>query len=113
MSMSGSRRVCVESRARSSSSAAIRAAVSAQRSPDKLERLLPRRDRAGRPLLGDELEQAADLRARIDPELVAPQQRLGGVVSASLADGVRAVAGAEVCERLERPGLGRPAEAVE
>src|SRR2546421_215612 len=68
----------VSSSRRASSRAAIFSAVSVQRSADKLERLLSRRDRPRRPFLGDEVEQATDLRAGVDPELVASQQRLGG-----------------------------------
>ena len=45
----------------------------------ELERLVARRDRSRRALLLDQLEQTADLRPRWQPELVAAQERPGGI----------------------------------
>jgi hypothetical protein len=87
--------------------------VSAQRFADKLQRLLSRRDRARSALLGDELEQPADLRPRRHAQLVAAQERLGRLRLARRANGIGVLLGAEERERLERPWLSRPAETMD
>src|SRR5262245_37251699 len=104
------------SAARASWSAATRSAVLANRSCAAsciVERLLLRRDRTRRPLLVDLREQAADLRPRRQTELVAPQQRLRGLDSPRLLDGLAEVGRAHERERLECPGLGRTAKAMD
>ena len=78
-----------------------------------VERLLLRGDRTRRPLLLDLGEQAADLRARRQAELLAADERLGRLGAARLLDGVRELVGAEEGKRVERPRLGRAAEAVD
>src|SRR5512132_542850 len=104
------------SAARASWSAATRSAVLANRSCAAsciVKRLLLRRDRTRRPLLVDLREQAADLRPGRQAELVAPQQRLRGVVPPRLLDGLAHVGRAHERERLERPGLRRAAKAMD
>src|SRR6476619_2968954 len=103
----------VRSARRSSSSSAICAAVSAHRFSDKLQRLLSRRDRARCALLRDELEQSPDFRALGNAHLVAAQERPGRLVLAGDPDRIGVLTGAQVGQRLERPRLGRPAEAVD
>src|SRR5581483_8246036 len=108
------RRTCsVSSARRASSSSAIRSAVSDQRSPDKLQRLLSGRDRSRGSLLGDQLEEPADLGPRRDPELVAAEQRLRRLSRAGLANRAGELVCAEEGERLERPRLRRAAEPVD
>src|SRR5262245_55772346 len=74
------------SRARSQPSGTPRRSAArssgSRRAPDELERLLARRDRSGGALLGDHLEQAADLGARREAELVASEQGLARLVLA-------------------------------
>src|SRR6266852_5435099 len=82
-------------------------------SSDKLERLLSGRDRAGRPLLGDQLQQLADLRPRREPELVAVDERLCRIARLRFAQRVGQVEAIVEGERLERPRLRLAAEAVE
>ena len=77
------------------------------------ERLLPGRDRTRRLLFRDLLEQASDLGAGWKAELVSPEQRLGGLVAAGPLDRARKLRRADVGERVERPGLGQPPEAMD
>jgi hypothetical protein len=78
-----------------------------------VEGLLPGGDRTGGPFLLDLGEQAADLRTGWKIELVAAEQRLGGVVAARPLDCGRELGRTGEGERLERPRLDGTAEAVD
>ncbi len=80
---------------------------------DELERFLARRDRPRGALLGDELEQPADLRPRRDAELVATEQRLRRLVLARRPHGVLELGRPDEHERVVGPRLRRPAEPVD
>src|SRR5205814_573221 len=77
------------------------------------ERLLSGRNRACSALLGELVEQAADLGAGRQSELVTPKKRLGGLPLPGRDDLSGECVRVEERERLERPGLSRTAEAVE
>ncbi len=79
---------------------------------DELKRLFARRDGPCRALLGDEFEQTADLRSRLDAELVATEERLRRLGDAGGADGFVEIVGPEVGERGQRPRLGGAPETV-
>src|SRR5947209_5948803 len=78
-----------------------------------VERLLLRGDRTRRSFFRDLLQQAADLRAGRETQLVASQERLCRISAARLFDGSRQLAGAEERERVERPRLGGAPETVD
>src|SRR4249919_1014102 len=78
-----------------------------------VESLLPGGDRTRRALLVDLREQAADLGARRQAELVAAHQRLGRIVSPGLLYRGCQLGGAHGGERVERPELRRATEAVD
>src|SRR4051795_7058727 len=104
------------SAARASCSAAIRSAVLANRSCVAsciVERLLPRGDRTGGPLLLDLGQETADLGPRGEVELVAAQQGLGGIPLARPLDRGAQLRRSGIRERLECPRLGCAAEAVD
>ena len=99
---------------RLSSSSASRPAVLLQRSPDKLQRLLSRRDRPRRALLGDQLEQPA----RSPGPVATPARR--PAAAARRGSRRRASRTASACplrtderERLQRPRLGGAAKPVD
>src|SRR5205823_13944323 len=106
---------------RRSSRSPSRAAVAANRSlsgssvssellPHQLQRLLACRDRACRALLGDALERLAPLRPRGQAELVAVNERRGGLLGPRPLDRGGVLAGTAQRERLDRP---RPRRAPE
>ena len=74
---------------------------------------LARRDRPRCPLLVDGVEDTSDRGAGLDPELVPADERRGRLGEpCGLHDAVQ-LRGAEVRERIERPGLGRAPESVD
>ena len=79
----------------------------------KLERLLSRRRSCPRRAPPRSAQYRADPRARGQPELVAADERLGRLVRRGRAGPRRRARRRRGSERLERPGLGGAAEAVD
>src|SRR5919204_433462 len=100
--------------ARASCSSPTRSAVFANRfrvASCIVERLLLRDDRTRRAFFLDLREQPPDLRPRRQPELVPAQERLVRIAHPRLQHRVRKLLRVDERERLERPRLGRAAEA--
>ena len=79
----------------------------------ELERLFAGRDRPRGALLGDEVEEAADLRAWRNAQLVAADERLRRIGRARPLEGGRELERVQEGQRVDGPRLGDPAEAVE
>src|SRR5205823_3957557 len=79
----------------------------------ELERLFAGRDRPRGALLGDEVEEAADLRAGRHAQLVAAEERLPRLGRPRPLEGRRELERVQEREGVGGPRLGHPAEAVE
>ncbi len=72
-----------------------------------------RRDRSGGALLGDQLEQSADVGPGRQPELISSKEGLRGIRGARFFERGQQVVRTQIGESLAAPGLRRPSEPVE